>query len=293
MDGAVDDTRTTRSRWLGPAFRPPGRRLVSLVPSLTLAVFELGAGDRLVGRTRFCVEPRPAVERIPTVGGTKSVHPDDVLALEPDVVLANREENVRERVEVIARRVPVWLSDLRGPEDVPPVWRELGAICGMPADAERRARELETALPGAGAPAAGEEGRGSPAGGAAGPGFVYWVWQDPWMAAGHDTYISRLLVAAGWRNVLPPGVPRYPRLGPRDAAALRPDAMLFPDEPYAFSLPVDLEAFGRSASADGRIWRVAGGPAALAVSGRTFGWYPTHTLHGLERARRLRLALGR
>lgn len=273
-------TRTrTRSSWLGAAAGLPARRLVSLVPSLTEAVFELGAGRSLVGRTRFCVEPRPDVDRVPVVGGTKSVHVDEVLALAPDVVLANREENVREPVEAIARRAPVWLSDPRGPADVPPLWRELGRICGARADAERRARAVEGALR-----AAREDVPAAP------PTFVYWVWRDPWMAAGHDTYISRLLVAAGWRNAVPAELRRYPRLEPATALALAPAAMLFPDEPYPFSLPADLDAFGAAGRAAGPGWRV-GGVGAVEVDGRAFGWYPSRTLQGLALATEFRAAL--
>ncbi|HKI58560.1 MAG TPA: helical backbone metal receptor [Trueperaceae bacterium] len=277
----MGEATATRSTWLGGSVPASGMRLVSLVPSLTLAVFELGAGPSLVGRTRFCVEPRPEVDRVPVVGGTKNVHVGEVLALAPDVVLANREENVRERVEAIARRVPVWLSDPRGPEDVPSLWRELGEICGARAAGERRAVAVEAALRRAGESAPDER-----------PGFVYWVWRDPWMAAGHDTYISRLLSAAGWRNALPAGMDRYPRLEPVDALALASDAMLFPDEPYAFSLPGDLDAFGPPVSDAGGVRRVEG-VAAVEVDGRAFGWYPSRTVDGLERAAALRERVGR
>lgn len=267
----------SRSRWLGPAFRPPARRLVSLVPSLTLAVFDLGAGPLLVGRTRFCTEPRPQVEQVATIGGTKNVHVDEVTALAPDVVLANREENTRERVEALASRVPVWLSDPRGPEDVPALWRELGAICRRSGTAERRAREVEAALERVGA-----DRPATP------PGFVYWVWREPWMAAGHDTYISRLLTAAGWRNVLAADLTRYPRVDPPAALAWGPAAMLFPDEPYAFSLPSHLGTFGGPARRAGNGWRLASGALTLPVDGRLLGWYPSYTAQGLAYARDLR-----
>lgn len=276
----MQDEAPTRSVWLGPEAELPARRLVSLVPSLTLAVFELGAGARLAGRTRFCVEPSPEVERVPVVGGTKNVHVNEVLALAPDLVLANREENVRARVEALARHVAVWVSDPRGPQDVAPLWRELGAIAGAPAHAERRANAVRSVL-------ADVERASSQAT----PAFVYWVWRDPWMAAGHDTYISRLLTAAGWRNAVPEAMRRYPRLAPRRALALGAAAMLFPDEPYAFALPGDLDAFGGAVESP-KGWLLPGGAVALRASGRELGWYPSYTVSGLERAAAFRTVAG-
>jgi ABC-type Fe3+-hydroxamate transport system substrate-binding protein len=160
-------------RWLGPRFRGPAKRVVSLVPSLTHAVFELGAGDAVMGRTDFCVRPAAGVDGVETVGGTKNPNVAHVLELEPDVVLANREENTRRRVERIADRVPVLLTDVGGPGDAPGLWRELGEIVGCTQDGDRRAREVEEALE-----RDLEEPTRNP------PRFLYWIWRDPWLAAG-------------------------------------------------------------------------------------------------------------
>lgn len=265
----------SRSTWLGPRFRSPARRVVSLVPSLTLALFDLGAGHLLVGRTVFCVEPRSKVETIPAVGGTKNVQVEQVLTLRPDVVLANREENTRERVEAIARAAPVWLTDPHGPSDVPALWREMGAIVGRAEEAERSARPVEELLRNV-----REAG--------AGPTFIYWVWRDPWMAAGRDTYISRVLEVGGWRNAVPEEAGRYPKLTPQEALSLGPEAMLFASEPYAFALPGDADAFGQDTVPDGEGWRLDDGVLALAVDGQIFGWYPSHTVAALRRAGDLR-----
>jgi ABC-type hemin transport system substrate-binding protein len=234
------------SEWLGPPFRGPAGRLVSLVPSLTHAVFELGAGDAVVGR---------------------------VLALAPDAVLANREENTRRRVERIAVSMPVLVTDPRSPADIPALWRELGAVCGREAEGERLAREVEAEL----VPPRTEHR----------PRFVYWIWRDPWMAAGHGTYISELLVAAGWRNALPPDRTRYPKVDPDEIDDLAPEVMLFSSEPYEFELPRDLDAFPGFTDKNRGIWRLPGGPAALAVDGRLFSWYPSLTAAGLRTAREL------
>jgi iron complex transport system substrate-binding protein len=271
-------TTRSKSRWLGPAFRGTPRRLVSLVPSLTHAVFELGAGPLLVGRTGFCVRPAEGTGRVEAVGGTKNPDVDRIIALEPDLVLANREENTRPRIEHIASRVPVLLTDPGSPEDVPALWRELGAVCGRDAEAERRAREVEEEL-----------GRwaGQPA--PASPRFVYWIWRDPWMAAGHDTYVSRLLTAAGWTNALPSRCRRYPRVDPAEPIGWAHTTLLFASEPYPFRMPRDLEAFPGRAFKDGPgRWRLEAGTVALEVDGQVLSWYPSLTLEGLRTAAALR-----
>jgi ABC-type hemin transport system substrate-binding protein len=268
---------TSSSRWLGPRFRGPAKRVVSLVPSLTHAVFKLGAGDAMVGRTEFCVRPAAGVDGVETVGGTKNPNVARILELEPDVVLANREENTRRRVERIADHLPVLLTDVGGPKDAPGLWLELGDIVGRTDDAVRRARDVEEEL----ARELEEPTRDHPR-------FLYWIWRDPWMAAGHGTYISSLLIAAGWRNALPSHLTRYPTINPESVADLGRVTMLFASEPYAFELPRDLDAFpGRRDDHDG-LWQLSGELAAATVDGQLFSWYPSLTAAGLRAAAQLR-----
>lgn len=261
---------------MGPAPALPATRIASLVPSLTDAVFRLGRGDAMVARTGYCVRPRGEVERVEAVGGTKNPDVRRLVELRPDVVLANREENTRRRVERIARRLPVLLTDPRGPNDVPALWRELGMVVGAQDVAEELAKTVEDRL----VRRLDDRLR---------PTFVYWIWRDPWMAAGHGAYISELLEAAGWRNALPPDATRYPTLGPSEALALEPHALLFSSEPYDFRLARDLEPFGggwREADTGG--WVRAGAPTALSVDGERLSGYPSLTLEGLEYAAELR-----
>jgi len=263
--------------WLGPRFQGPARRVVSLVPSLTYAVYELGAGGALVGRTRYCIRPAESLERVESVGGTKNPNVERVVALAPDVVLANREENTRRRIERIAEHVPVLVTEPRSPRDVPGLWRELGAACGREAASDRLAREVELELARAESPAPRRA-----------PGFVYWIWRDPWMAAGHDTYISELMTIAGWRNALPPDHTRYPKVDPVNVAELGARTMLFSSEPYHFELPRDLEPFPWRARFENGRWRLGDGLIALEVDGQLFSWYPSLTAEGLRAAGRLR-----
>lgn len=261
--------------FLGPSPLPAPQRVVSLVPSLTEAVFQLGCGSRLVARTRFCVVPEEALI-VPEVGGTKDFSVDAVLALAPDLVLAAKEENPKARVAQLAQRVPVLVCDPHGPEDVPGLWRLLGSVLGAQDEAERRAREVEALL--------GET-----------PGtlipYVYFVWKNPFMAAGPRTYVSRLLARAGFANAVPDAPRRYPVV---DAAlALAPEVLVhfYPDEPYAFSLPEDLESWGVPVTQRGDHWLLADRIPCVPVSGADLTWYPSRTDKGLTEVRRLRQRL--
>ncbi len=268
-----------RSEWMGPPLRRPARRVVSLVPSLTDALFALGAGVTVVGRTDFCVRPRGRVETVPAVGGTKNPDVARVLALEPELVLANREENTRRRITDIAASVPVLLTDPATPDDVPALWRELGDAVGR----GERARELAAVCDAALVEAAASRPARTPR-------FLYWIWRDPWMAAGHGTYISELLTAAGWCNALPPGRTRYPKVEPGEVPGLGADALLFASEPYGFSVPADADALwaaaGAATTAAGR-----DRPTCLRVDGELLSWYPSLTAAGLGYAVRLRQQL--
>jgi ABC-type Fe3+-hydroxamate transport system substrate-binding protein len=273
------DSCGSGSSRLGPAFAGLARRVVSLVPSLTDAMFALGAGGQVVGRTDYCVRPAGSVGGVEAVGGPKNPDVGRILALAPDLVLASREENTRGRVERLAEEVPVLLTDPAGPVQIPALWRELGTVCGCVAAAGALAGKVEAEIAAA-APPSGE----TP------PGFVYWIWRDPWMAAGHGTYISELLRAAGWHNALPAELLRYPRVDPEVATALAPRAMLFASEPWAFRLPDDLDAFPGQVSGDAPVWRI-GAAVALEVDGQAYSWYPSRTAAGLREAADLRRRL--
>lgn len=267
----------SRSLWLGPEPVLPATRVVSLVPSLTESVCALGASRLLVGRTDFCVHPAPEVLRVATVGGTKNPDLVAVNALAPDLVLANREENTRRRVERLAEALPVWLSDPRGPEDVPDLWRELGWIAGAEQEGRVRADAVAAAL-------AGAQLHPPPR-----PRVLCLVWKDPWMAAGRDTYLSRLLAAAGLDNALDDEDARYPKLSGDELAELPADLYLFPSEPYPFSLPGDLGPLAdRLEGRDGTAFRLGRGALAVEVDGAALTWYPSRTLDGLRLAAALR-----
>ncbi|MCZ7647629.1 MAG: helical backbone metal receptor [Planctomycetota bacterium] len=176
--------------------------------------------------------PRGAAQdpRLAKLGGTKKFSREKLLALKPDLVLLNLEENELEDIEFLKARVPCYLNGVRTVEEGIESLRELGALLGALDEAERLARPIEAAL----AAIRGRVAERAARGGAA-PRVFYPIWRDPWMCAGPDTFIAHHLEALGARAVPQPDRPtRYPTLTLAEAAAARPDAAWLPDEPFKF-----------------------------------------------------------
>jgi ABC-type Fe3+-hydroxamate transport system substrate-binding protein len=263
--------------------RPP-QRIVSLVPSDTLNVFALGAGARLVGRTRYCVEPEGAVESLPVVGGTKDVDVDAVAALRPDLVLANQEENSRSGVEGLLKlQLQVFVSFPRRVAEGIAHLARLARILGV----DRDGAVLELLRRGyrATAPPAPEPALRT---------FVP-IWMDPLMTVNAETFIHDALELAGGTNVFADRVRRYPLqadlgadpakpAGARDTRYPRvtleevreraPELLLLPDEPHPFS------------ESDAAALRGAVPSARVAFcSGRDLSWYGARSVDGIGRLR--------
>jgi ABC-type Fe3+-hydroxamate transport system substrate-binding protein len=205
-------------------------RIVSLVPSLTEALFAFGVGERVVGRTRYCLWPRRRVGKVPTVGGTKKVNVRSVLELEPDLVVAVKEENARENVEELEEAgVPVFVG---APESV------AGAIALLRELAERVEAPRAGAVLG---PIERVYGRLGNAVRAEARRVFVPIWKKPYMSVGSDTYVHDVLKTCGGENVCGE-LARYPVVALEEVEAMQPEVVLLPDEPYPFSAE-DLEEF--------------------------------------------------
>jgi ABC-type Fe3+-hydroxamate transport system substrate-binding protein len=208
------------------------RRIVSLVPSLTEALFGLGRGDAVVGVTRYCTEPGDAVRRLDKVGGTKNPDIARVCALHPDLVILNAEENRREDFEALERAgLNVFVSFPLRVRDVSGLFRKLGELTGSRTAAKREAARLEHTL-------TEIKRRQAPQLRVFCP-----IWKNPWMSFDQDTYASDMLSIAGGWNVCGAQAQRYCTVTLDAIAATLPEVILLPDEPYRFTSRVlpDLE----------------------------------------------------
>jgi ABC-type Fe3+-hydroxamate transport system substrate-binding protein len=200
-------------------------RIVCLVPSISELLFELGAGDRLVGRTGFCIHPKGSIRTVPKVGGTKTVDIDKIRELAPTHVIVNIDENEKPAVDQIARFVPsVIVTHPLGPLDNPALYRLLGGIFGRVARAEELTAAFKRAYADA-VTACAKLPRER---------VLYLIWKSPWMTVARDTYISRTLAAVGWNTVQTSGTERYPHIELTPALLANVDRILLSSEPYAF-----------------------------------------------------------
>jgi len=236
----------------------PPERIVSLVPSLSEALFAFGLGERIVGVTRFCVEPREGVADKAKVGGTKSLDVAAVGALRPDLIIASAEENRAEDVRrLIGGGWPVFVTlptTVRGAIDL---LGQLAVLTGSADAARPIIEEAEQALAAVQAANASQEHL-----------RVFCpIWRNPYMTIGSDTYIHDVIVVCGGRNIFAGRRERYPKVELAEMAALDPEVILLPSEPYRFHQrhQADFAAFPQVAA-------VSRGNVLL-VDGRMLSWY--------------------
>jgi ABC-type Fe3+-hydroxamate transport system substrate-binding protein len=241
------------------------RRIVSLVPSLTETLFELGVGDRLVGCTRYCTHPEALLRYVPRVGGTKNPDLQRVLDLRPDLVLANTEENRAEDIGYLAEKVAVHESMPRTVQGAAEVVRALGTMLGADDDAEAILLAIEAQSLRAEAEAHSLRRLRA----------FYPIWRKPWMTVNQDTYVHDVLRCAGADNVAAGHDERYPVVDEVAFADLGVDVVLLPSEPYLFGPTHRQEILAGG-------WFGARTPVLL-VDGRDFCWHGSHTPVGMSR----------
>ncbi len=264
QDAWADAAGQTHRAHEGPA------RIVSLVPSLTELVCDLGLTDQLVGRTGFCIHPKEALRRVPKVGGTKDVNLERLRELAPTHVIVNIDENRRDCAEEIARFVPhVIVTHPCTPEDNLEVYRLLGGIFRRQAEAAALASDLRAALD-----EAHQAGASLPR-----EKVLYLIWREPWMTVARSTYISATLAAVGWDSWPPEVEPRYPAFEWDAPWLAEVSRVLLSSEPYRFRDRhlAEVEA-------------AAGRPACL-VDGEMVSWYGSRAAAGLRYLAALRRTL--
>jgi ABC-type Fe3+-hydroxamate transport system substrate-binding protein len=247
---------------LGREFRfvTPPRRVVSLVPSITETLFDIGAGESVVGATDWCIFPPEQLAHVPRVGGTKNPNVDLIRELRPDLVYMNLEENLKKHGDLIGEFAPVFVTEPKNVADVVDIIEMLGEIHGHEREAAQIAEEIERelALP-----------RLPPL------RFACAIWKSPWMWCGGDTYVSALVESVGGKNVLRDEA-RYPAIEIAGIAERNPDIIFLPDEPYFFS---ESDADALRTVLPSRII----GP----FPGHLLTWHGSRTLKGLRFARAL------
>jgi ABC-type Fe3+-hydroxamate transport system substrate-binding protein len=248
-------------------------RIVSLVPSITELICELGLAAHLVGRTGFCVHPRDSVRRIPKIGGTKDVNIARIRELQPSHLLVNIDENEKPTVDELARFVPnVIVTHPLAPRDNLHLYRLLGGIFDCHVRAEQLCREFELAYDDAVAAC-----RMLPR-----QSVLYLIWRAPWMTVSRDTYISRTLALVGWDTLPAAGGARYPEIELEAGVLAAANHLLLASEPYRFR--------DRDAAAITKLLPPDAHCKVRLIDGEMTSWYGSRAIQGLAYLKDFRFA---
>jgi ABC-type Fe3+-hydroxamate transport system substrate-binding protein len=244
-------------------------RIVSLVPSITELLCDLGLASRIVGRTGFCIHPQQAVAKIPKVGGTKDVNVQKIRQLAPTHLVVNMDENEKPTVDTLSSFIPnVIVTHPLSPLDNPPLFRLMGGVFGCEAEADTLCAQFDTELQRLLHKlqlneASQQRGRLMP------HRALYCIWQDPWMTVSRDTYIARMLELIGWQHWISDSTARYPVFQWNEALLEHIDEVILSSEPYRFTdQHVDT------------LERQIGKPVRL-VDGEMLSWYGSRAIKGL------------
>ncbi|MBK7936809.1 MAG: ABC transporter substrate-binding protein [Lewinellaceae bacterium] len=248
----------------------PPRRIVSLVPSQTELLYDLGLDAEVVGITKFCIHPADWFQKKTRVGGTKTLNGPKIEALHPDLVIGNKEENDQNQVEALATRYPVWMSDVHNLEEAYDMIGRIGQLTGKEKEAQQligriRAEFAERI------PALRSDSRR--------PSVAYFIWRKPYMVAGGDTFIHDMLRIAGFDNVFA-SAGRYPEISLEELSRTQPEVILLSSEPYPFA-PKHLDTFRETCP----------GARVQLVDGAMFSWYGSRLLHAGKYVQQLRESL--
>lgn len=234
-------------------FRYPPQRIVSLVPSQTELLYELGLGEKVVGITKFCVHPPEWRKSKTIIGGTKNFRFDVIRNLQPDLIIGNKEENYRQGIDELKQEFPVWMSDVITLADAFRLITDIGEITGTTTLARMLREKTEQAF--------AELEKLPPL------RTLYLIWKEPWMGAANETFIHEMLTAAGLINILQ-HKRRYPELTSDELIRLQPEVVMLSSEPYPF----------REKHAN-ELRQLLPQVRVVLVDGEMFSWYGSRMLY--------------
>ena len=201
----------------------PPKRIVSLVPSQTELLFDLGLTTEIVGLTKFCIHPKIKTSGVFKVGGTKNLSIADIRKLQADLIIGNKEENNQADIELLQKEFPVWMSDIYTLEDAIQTIAEIGALVDRKPEAAYLNHLIDVGFRDLQQLALEKQINQT---------VAYAIWRNPYMFAGRHTFIADLLAKLGLRNVI--AQDRYPEISVSVLVELNPQLIFLSSEPYPF-----------------------------------------------------------
>lgn len=227
-------------------------KIISVVPSQTELLFDLGLDDKVIGITKFCIHPNEWFRSKTRIGGTKKLDLKKIIELQPDIIFANKEENERKEIEELKKHFPVWTSDIKDLNGAVDMIKEIGKITNTEILATKIANQILEQFKTLKFPEL--------------INCIYLIWNKPMMTIGGDTFISNLLRFAGFKN-LTSDQSRYPELTMDQLQLLNPETLLLSSEPFPFKQE-HIDYF-KAQLPDTKV---------LKVDGELFSWYGSRLL---------------
>lgn len=242
-------------------------RIVSLVPSQTELLFDLGLEDKLVGITKFCVHPYHLKSTKKIIGGTKKVHVEKIRLLQPDIIIANKEENTEEIVEAMKLIAPVWVSNIITIEDNLQMIEEFGKIFAVRTTARQWIDKINFGLEDFKSYISDKETKRA----------AYFIWKNPYMVAGGDNFVNEMMKLNKFSNIYEANG-RYPEVIVQKMRIQGdPQILLLSSEPFPFK---DEDAF--------ELGRHTHHAQTIFVDGEMFSWYGSRLVKAFPYFKQLR-----
>jgi len=199
----------------------PPKRIISVVPSQTELLYDLGADAEVVGITRFCIHPDHWFRTKTRVGGTKKIDLEKIKLLQPDLIICNKEENEREQIEKLMELYPVWVSDIKNLGDAVHMITSIGDLVDKKENAVKLVQKIKKEFK--------KLELNTPA-----VRTAYLIWNNPIMCAGADTFIDEMLGLCGFQNIFSDSDSRYPEVKLQELSRMNPSLILLSSEPFPF-----------------------------------------------------------
>ncbi len=229
------------------------KRIISLVPSQSELLFDLGLLSKLVGITKYCEYPLVLKKKIEQIGGTKNLNIEKIIALQPDLIIANKEENTKEQILELANHFPIWISDVKDLKTSIEMVEKIGVLTSTLEKAEDISLRIRNSFK----LLVNDSQRDA----------AYLIWRKPYMSAGKDTFIDSMLRMAGFRNIFC-NKERYPQTDLDYLSEVQPEVIFLSSEPYPFKEKHKAEIQQRCPKS-----------IILLVDGTYFSWYGSRLIH--------------
>ncbi len=197
-------------------------KIVSLVPSLTELLFDLGLEKNIKGITNFCISPKDKVKKIEKIGGTKNINIDKINTINPDLIIASKEENTKKQIEELSKKYNIYLTDINTLDDALTEINNIGIITKTKKNAKQIINKIKHNFSKISLSLNGKS-------------FAFFIWNNPLMVVGKNTFINDIMKKTGGKNIFDFKHDRYPVTTLNEIEKLNPDIIFLSTEPYKFT----------------------------------------------------------